>query len=82
MKQIRVELQLVAIVHVGDDIAEGAAPSRAPDATTSVTLARVATVGMFLPTGEAVGNHLSSLMVNSAPVIGERLRHALRERGL
>lgn len=82
MKQIRVELQLTAIVHIGDDITEDAAPARTPDATTSVTLARVDHLGHFVAAREAVAGHLSSLMVNSAPVIGERLRHALRERGL
>ncbi len=81
MKKIRVELKLTAIVHVGDDITEDCSPDRDPDAVTSCVLTRVAHLWHVVPAGDAVSYALGALMVNSAPVLGERLRHELREKG-
>lgn len=83
MKNLRVEIKIIAIVHVGEDVNhEGPAPDRDPDAVTSVVLARVAHVGPMVSARDGAAGHLAGIMANSAPVLGERLRHQLREKGL
>ena len=82
MKNVRIQLQIIAVVHVGDDVTEGYPPDRACDAFLDTTLVRVAHLGPLVPARDVAPGGIVNIMANIAPVIAERLRHALREKGL
>ncbi len=81
MKHIRVELKLTAIVHVGEDVPGDGSPiagGRVPDAAEFIELATVYTA---IPQNNA-GEILTHILEGCSPVIGSRLNHALRKKGL
>lgn len=84
MKHLRIELKLTALVYAGEDVAgtEGPAPDRDPDAVVATVLTRIADLGAGAVARDAAGAHLANLMTNAAPILGERVRHELREKGL
>ena len=86
MKNIRVEIKITAIVWAGEDVVtESGAPLRDPDAVETVTLATVRglpSLPFAVPPHDAAGNLLAGLLANTAPVMGSRLNHELRKKGL
>jgi hypothetical protein len=86
MKNIRVEIKITAIVWAGEDvIAESGAPIRDPDAVETVSLATVRglpSLPFVTAPHDAAGNLLAAMFANTAPVIGSRLNHELRKKGL
>jgi hypothetical protein len=82
VKNIRVEVRLVVTVYCGEDVTEGASPEREADVSESVRLVRVSHLGERVPAREAASETFVNLLANAIPVEAERLRHALREKGL
>lgn len=82
MNSVRTEVKIIVRVFSGEDITEAGSPQRPPDAETSVDLVRVADIGHFVAPRDSVASHLAAIGANSMPVLAERLRHQLREKGL
>jgi len=85
MKNIRIELKLTAIVYAGDDVGEEKLPdTREPDAVECITLATVRPQrsSLSISAHDVAGGLLAQMLANTAPVIGSRLNHTLRKKGL
>jgi len=87
VKHIRVELKLTAIVHVGEDVpgdGSAIAGGRVPDAIEFVELASVHPISeQDRPHRSAIAEIiLTNILENTSPIIGARLDHALRKKGL
>lgn len=86
MKNIRVELKITAIVYAGEDVGEERLPdAREPDAVECFTLATVRglpSLPFATPAHNAAGNILAAMFANTAPVMGSRLNHTLKQKGL
>ena len=83
MKHVRLELQFIARIHVGADVsAAGGEPRRTPDAQLYTVLSRT----LPLPDGITVASLAKGWAVNTAlgaaPLVGERLRLELDQKGL
>jgi len=76
MTQIRLEVRLSIVAHVGNDIPESGAPARDPDATECIRLTRVAPAGGWMPRHH-VADLLHSMLASSESVCGERITHQL-----
>lgn len=79
MNQLRVEIEIIATVYAGEDIGEER-PTRAPDATTATTLARVSHLRFREDLPEIAGAQFSAMMDGAVPVLESRIRHALQSR--
>ena len=76
MNQIRIEVRLSIIAHVGPDIPEHDAPAREPDATECIKLVRVSPAGGWMPRHH-VTDLLHSMLASVEPICGERITHQL-----
>lgn len=86
MKNVRIELKLTVIAYAGEDVGEEhMADSREPDAVECITLATVrplATNPIYCAAHQAAGGLLAQMLANTAPIVGSRLNHTLRKKGL
>lgn len=81
-KAIRLQISVTIIAHVGDDLSEHDVPQREPDACTVVRLVRFAECGTMVHAADAASGHIAGVMANTAPVLAERVRHELKQKGL
>lgn len=81
-KQVRIEVTFAVLVHVGEDLVEGATPEREPDAVTTCTIARTLHLGPFVGAGDTITAHLPLMGLNTLPTLAERVRHTLALKGL
>ena len=84
MKTLRIELRVIATVHVGEDIAEDDPAPRAPSRTEEIEIRRLVPLGHTFSAD--VGNayatakaHTVSALAGIAGVLPEKLGHAARE---
>ena len=80
-KQVRIEIRVTVIAHVGEDITDERAPERDHDAWESFSMVRVAHVGPSVQARDVAAGHLTGMMAGAVSGIAERLRHDLREKG-
>lgn len=81
-KQVRIEVTFAVLVHVGEDLVEGAMPEREPDAVTTCTISRTLHLGPFVGAGDTITAHLPLMGLNTLPTLAERVRHKLVKKGL
>ena len=84
MKNLRIEVQVLVKVYAGDDVpADGELSlNRFTDALERVSMARVVSVRELREAHDIAPEHLATILGNAAPVMGERLAHSLRVKGL
>lgn len=88
MKNIRIELKITAIVYTGEDVREDGEKlpdTREPDAVESFTIATVRPIPSGMIHGNAhdvAGGLFAQMLANTAPVMGPRINHTLRKKGL
>ncbi len=79
---IRIEIKLTAIVHLGADVnEEGPPPDRDPDAVEVIGVVRIAHLGERIQARDVAAGHFTNLVANTIPTISEKIRHTLREKG-
>lgn len=81
-KAIRLQISITVIAHVGDDLNENVIPEREPDACSATRLVRFAECGTMVHAADAASGHIAGVMANTVPVLAERVRHELKQKGL
>lgn len=82
MNRARIEIKLIATVHVGEDVQEeGASPARPADLTEMVSVVRTVQMGTHVMARDAIAGHFVNAVANMLPTASQRVKDTLREKG-